>query len=168
MNRLLSGVAVASLLMTASALAQSSSSQPGQAGGRSGSTSAQGAAHQAINEKALSQDLQKAGFTDISFVDAAYVAQAKDPSGGTAMIAINPALATTSGSSGQATSGSGSSSSPGGSGQGPQTQAMSQNQLKQTMEKSGFQDVQVVHAAYVVNATTPDGKRVAMTISPLR
>lgn len=165
MNRLLSGVAVASLLMTASALAQSSSGQPGQAGKAS---SAQAAAHQAINEKALSQDLQKAGFKDISFVDAAYVAQAKDPSGGTAVLAINPALATTSGSSGQTTSGSGSSSSSGGSGQGSQTQAMSQNQLKQAMEKSGFQDVQIVHAAYVVNATTPDGKRVAMTISPLR
>jgi len=151
--------------MTAGALAQSSSTQSGQAGGGSGRTSAQ---HQAINEKALSQDFQKAGFKDISFVDAAYVAQAKDPSGGTAMIAINPALATTTGSSGQATSGSGSSSSSGSSGKGSQTQAMSQKQLKQAMEKSGFKDVQVVHAAYVVNATTPDGKRVTMTISPLR
>jgi hypothetical protein len=152
MKRLLSGIALASLVMTGAALAQSSS---------------QNAAQQTINERALSQDLQKAGFKDIAFVDAAYVAQAKDPSGGTVVMAINPALATASGGSG-ATSGSGSSSSSGNSGQGSQTQAMSQNQLKQAMERSGFKDVQVVHAAYVVNATTSEGKRVEMTIAPVQ
>lgn len=175
MKRLLSSVALATLLMTGGALAQSSTSAPEPSATGSGSASpgatAQTQATASLDENSLKQDLERAGFKDLHFVNAAYVVAAKTSSGDTVVMAINPALVTTgkAGSANAATSGSGSSApgASGASGNAPPTKAMNRQELRQSLEKSGFQDVEVVRAAYVIAATTPKGERVALTVSPL-
>lgn len=44
--------------------------------------------------------------------------------------------------------------------------AASAQAVQQELQKAGFQDVQVVDAAYVLEATTPSGEPVLMTINP--
>jgi hypothetical protein len=49
---------------------------------------------------------------------------------------------------------------------GSQAQAMSQQQLRQQLTQAGFRDVQIVDAAYLVQARTQDGNTVLMMINP--
>jgi hypothetical protein len=54
-----------------------------------------------------------------------------------------------------------------GQGQGQtQNQAMSQQQLRRQLEQAGFRDVQILDAAYLVQARTQEGHTVLMTINP--
>jgi hypothetical protein len=54
-----------------------------------------------------------------------------------------------------------------GQGQGQtQAQAMSQQQLRRQLEQAGFRDIQILDAAYLVQARTQDGNTVFMTINP--
>jgi len=45
-------------------------------------------------------------------------------------------------------------------------QAMSQVQLRQSLEKAGYKDIRIVDAAYVVQAVGPTGDQVVMYINP--
>ena len=45
-------------------------------------------------------------------------------------------------------------------------QAMSQVQLRQSLEKAGYKDIRIVDAAYVVQAVGPNGDQVVMYINP--
>ncbi|WP_029006921.1 hypothetical protein [Azospirillum halopraeferens] len=44
--------------------------------------------------------------------------------------------------------------------------AMTQDRLRQTMEQAGFQDIEVIDAAYLVQARTQDGDTVYMVVNP--
>ncbi len=44
--------------------------------------------------------------------------------------------------------------------------AQSQQQVRQELEQAGFKDVQFIESAYVVQATSKDGNKVVMMISP--
>ena len=52
------------------------------------------------------------------------------------------------------------------SGQQQQVKAMSQQKLRESLQKAGFQDINIVDAAYVVHARTNDGQMVVMYIDP--
>jgi hypothetical protein len=45
-------------------------------------------------------------------------------------------------------------------------QAMSQAQLRSSLEKAGYKDIRIVDAAYVVQAVGPNGDQVVMYINP--
>lgn len=47
-----------------------------------------------------------------------------------------------------------------------QLSAMTQDKLKQSLEKAGFTNVRVVDATYMVHAQTSDGNNVVMYINP--
>ena len=47
-----------------------------------------------------------------------------------------------------------------------QQQAMGQERLRQQLTQAGFRDVQILDAAYLVQARTQDGSTVLMTINP--
>ncbi len=44
--------------------------------------------------------------------------------------------------------------------------AQSEQQVRKELEQAGFKDIQFVEAAYVVQATSKDGNKVVMMISP--
>jgi hypothetical protein len=52
------------------------------------------------------------------------------------------------------------------SGQQQQVKAMSQQKLRDSLQKAGFQDIKIVDAAYVVHARTSEGQMVVMYIDP--
>jgi hypothetical protein len=76
--------------------------------------------------------------------------------------------------SGQAMQGSGGQQARGGqqaqngasSAQQQEWQAMSQAQLRSSLEKAGYKNIRVVDAAYVVEAQGPSGEQVVMYINP--
>lgn len=47
-----------------------------------------------------------------------------------------------------------------------QTSAMSQDALRKQLQQAGFKNIQVIDAAYLVQAQTQDGNTVFMTINP--
>jgi hypothetical protein len=47
-----------------------------------------------------------------------------------------------------------------------QSQAMSQQQLRRQLEQAGFREVQILDAAYLVQARTQEGNTVFMMINP--
>lgn len=47
-----------------------------------------------------------------------------------------------------------------------QPRAMTQDRLRQTLESAGFQQIQILDAAYLVQAQTEDGDTVFMVINP--
>lgn len=51
-------------------------------------------------------------------------------------------------------------------GAGSASQAMTQSKLRETLQKAGFRNVQIVDAAYLVQAQTEDGQPVMMVINP--
>ncbi|MFL9824081.1 PepSY domain-containing protein [Rhodoplanes sp. SY1] len=51
-------------------------------------------------------------------------------------------------------------------GQSSHISAMSQDKLRKTLQQSGFTDIQIVDAAYIVHAKTSDGNMVEMYIDP--
>lgn len=165
MTKLVPSVLFASLLMVGAAAAQTSppASEPDQQNQPSASNDM--TENAPVKENSFRQNLEKAGFKDVDFVNAAYVVQADTQSGETVVMSINPArLPASAEQSSNSTSGSGSSTASEPNQQ--PTQAVGRKQLRQALEKSGFKNVKVLSAAYVVRATTPDGKRVAMTVSP--
>lgn len=52
--------------------------------------------------------------------------------------------------------------------QAQQPQAMSQEKLRQTLQKAGFEDIRVLDAAYLVEARTQDGTWVTMMVDAPR
>jgi hypothetical protein len=64
----------------------------------------------------------------------------------------------------QAAAGQGQQQS--GSQQSAQMQAMGRDKLRSTLEKAGFSSIEVLDAAYLVNAKSPDGNQVMMFINP--
>lgn len=76
-----------------------------------------------------------------------------------AALAASPALAQ---------SGQQSGSQQGGKQATSQTQAsaMSQDTLRKQLQQAGFKNIQVIDAAYLVQAQTQDGNTVFMTINP--
>lgn len=79
-----------------------------------------------------------------------------------------PAFAQTSGSM-PGPQGSGTQAQPSGQARSQgqsQSQAMGQQQLRRQLEQAGFRDVQILDAAYLVQARTQDGNTVFMMINP--
>ncbi len=62
--------------------------------------------------------------------------------------------------------GSSGSSAQSFSGQRTQAQVMSQDKLRQQLTQAGFREVQILDAAYLVQAQTQDGQTVMMMIDP--
>lgn len=81
------------------------------------------------------------------------------PAIGLALMAA-PAFAQSSGQSGS-TQGQGSSAQSG-----SQMHAMSQDNLRKQLQQAGFKNVQIIDAAYLVQAQTSDGNTVFMTVNP--
>lgn len=79
---------------------------------------------------------------------------------GTALAAMFAVPALAAGTTSQTTAGQS------GSGQTVQMQAMSQDKLRSTLEQAGFQDIQIIDAAYLVRAQSPDGDQVMMFLNP--
>ena len=110
---LLSSVTVLALFATP-ALAQSSGNQSGgQQQGKSAGNQ-QGTQIQAMTQDKLRGSLEKAGFKDVTVLDAAYLVQAQSPDGDQVMMFINPP--SSGGSSASASGTSGSTTGSGGSG----------------------------------------------------
>lgn len=83
-----------------------------------------------------------------------------------------PALAQQGGAS-SGSSRTGQTASPGSSSaqtstpsSGGAANAMTQQALRQSLEQAGFQDIEVLDAAYLVQARTKDGDEVTMMINP--
>ena len=116
---LLSSVTVLALCATP-ALAQSSGSQSGgQQQGKSAGNQ-QGTRIQAMTQDKLRGSLEKAGFKDVTVLDAAYLVQAQSPDGDQVMMFINPPSSGGSSAGAGGTSGStaGTGSAGGASGSG--------------------------------------------------
>jgi hypothetical protein len=107
-----------------------------------------------VNAHKFRADLQKAGYRDIRFVTTAYVVQADTQSGYTVVMEVNPAEAM----SGSSTPDSGSAAH--------NQPAAGQDAVTQQLQGSGFRNVHVLKAAYVIRATTPRGEHISMTVSP--
>ena len=107
---------------TAGGTSGSTMGSPGAAGQQGGSQAmVQSGQNQAVSQGKVRQVLQTAGFQDIRIVDAAYLVQARAPSGETVMMLVNPGgtlqgAAGPTGSAGSAGAGSAASGSgtPGG------------------------------------------------------
>jgi hypothetical protein len=96
------------LALAASPVLAQSSSQSGQQQGNTGSDSQTATA---MTQQKLQSDLKKAGFTNISVLDAAYLVQADTSDGNQVMMLINPPTGSAgAGGSGSSGSSSGSSS----------------------------------------------------------
>lgn len=82
-------------------------------------------------------------------------------------LGVLPAAAQ-SGSSAGSSIGSSSAAQKGSQAQGQSSHisAMSQDKLRKTLQQSGFTDIQIVDAAYIVHAKTSDGNLVVMYIDP--
>ncbi|MBP2295054.1 hypothetical protein [Azospirillum rugosum] len=80
---------------------------------------------------------------------------------GLALAAGAPAFAQSSSQSGSAQKSGATATQPH-----SQIQAMSQDKLRKQLEQAGFKNVQVLDAAYLVQAQTQDGNQVFMTINP--
>jgi hypothetical protein len=98
----------------------------------------------------LRQSLEQAGFKDVKIVDAAYMVHARTSDGTFATLYIDPPAAP-----------SGTTGARAGA-----PLAMTKAQLKSSLEKAGFKEVNIVDAAYQVNAQTSDGGRATMYIDP--
>ncbi|MDC7785059.1 hypothetical protein PQJ75_02195 [Rhodoplanes sp. TEM] len=61
---------------------------------------------------------------------------------------------------------SGTQKNAAGQSQNQRVGAMSQDKLRKTLQQSGFQDITIVDAAYIVHAKTSDGDMVVMYINP--
>jgi hypothetical protein len=66
----------------------------------------------------------------------------------------------------QAAAGQNQQSGQGSGQQSAQMQAMGQGKLRSTLEKAGFSSIEILDAAYLVNAKSPDGNQVMMFINP--
>jgi len=164
--RLLSTAAVLTLLTGGVALGQSSPSSPQYSSPSSG-TSASNPAASKLSQDNVRNDLQKAGFSNIQFVERGYLVQAKAPGGDRVVMALNATSSNpaSSGASGVTSSGASGSASSGTS-IGTPAGTLDSN-LHQKLEQSGFEDIQIVPAGYVIQATSPEGEQLAITISPL-
>lgn len=80
-------------------------------------------------------------------------------------LGVLPATAQ-SGSSGGQPAGAQKGSQAQTQGQSSHMSAMSQDKLRKTLQQSGFTDIQIVDAAYIVHAKTSDGNMVVMYIDP--
>lgn len=127
----------------------SSSAQMGQSTGRA-----------IVSADKLRQNLEQAGFKDVTVVDAAYLVHAQTKDGDFVLMLIDPP-------GGPAFKGASGQVGSAGQGQQAGTQAQSgQQELKQSLEKAGYSSVAIVDAAYLVHAKTSDGSMVRMTINP--
>ena len=175
-HRLLSTAMAATLLMGGAAFAQSpyssSPSSPSSTQSPSSSMSSP-ASSGSFNQDSVRSNLQKAGFSNIQFVQRAYLVQATSPSGDNVVMALNAISPGTSGSSAStsspATTSSGASGAVSGSSQaaGKDGQTSLDSNLRQKLEQSGFQNIKLIPEGYVVQANSPDGQKVAITVSPL-
>lgn len=153
MRRLLLTTAAIGLLALPAAAQQSPSGTSGQPGS-SGAQMNQSATSQqtAATAQKVRQSLQQAGFQDINVVDAAYVVHARTSEGNLVLMYVDPP--------------GGPTATTGSSGQSGSQAASQQQKLKEGLQKAGFKDVNVVDAAFLVNAKTADGSMVRMTINP--
>lgn len=151
MKRLFVTTAAIALLALPAAAQQSPSTS--SSGGSSGAQMGQSAAQpQAATAQKVRQNLQQAGFQDISVVDAAYLVHAQTNDGNFVLMLVDPP--------------GGPSATTGAGAAGGQAQGSQQQKLKDSLQKAGFSNVTVVDAAYLVHAKTADGSMVRMTINP--
>lgn len=105
---------------SAGAMSQQSPSKPGQTGTQAGQSSdrtqSQSGMPRAMTQSQLRQSLEKAGFKNVTILDAAYLVQGQTEQGDTLMMTINPPSisgATASSGTGSATTGAGTGVSSG-------------------------------------------------------
>jgi hypothetical protein len=119
--------------------------------------------------KQVEDSLKQAGIQDVQVLNASYLVSAVTKQGEQVTFMIDPALvaAGSSASSGSSQSGSstqqGTSSQQGGN---QQAALMSQQQVRDSLTKAGFQSVQILDATYLARGKTQNGDQITMMIDP--
>ena len=154
MRRVLITVAALGLATAIPASAQQSGSSQTPSGAQSQASKSTSNQPQAMTQQKVRENLQKAGFSDLTIVDAAYLVHAKTADGDPVVMFIDPPNMNTGSAQ------SGNTGASGTSAQGPQAK------LKNNLQQAGFKDVMIVDAAYVVRGKSSDGSQVQMVINP--
>lgn len=149
-----SAAAVIALACSTPAWAQSGASASGS----------QSKPEQAKSYQEVERTLEQSGFQSVNTLDAAYLVKAQTKDGEQVTMIIDPAGMLSSGQAGQSQSQSASGSQQSASaGQSP---PQAQQKLRQALTEAGFQQVEIVDAAYLASGTTEDGGLVTMVIDP--
>ncbi len=147
MKRLLIAAAICLLALPAAAQQHKGGANPSAAQKGQPGSQASGEAQPASVQK-LVQGLETSGFQDVSSSEASYLVHARMKDGSIAVMIVDPPA-------GAATTGAGA-----------QSQASSQQALKEDLQKAGFNNVLIVNTGHPVIAKTADGSTVRMMINP--
>jgi hypothetical protein len=145
--------------LTGLAHAEQSGASAAGASSQAASTGSAAAGQPAKGVDKLTQSLKQAGFQGVQILDAAFLVRAKTADGAPVVMSINPPASA-------AGAAAGASQTQAGGQAGGQQAAAAQQKLVQALKQSGFQEVEVVDAAYLVQAKSADGVPVTMMIDP--
>ena len=144
---------------------QSGGQQAGQGGGQ------QSQQMSTRSHKEVEDSLKQAGIQDVRTLNAAYLVSAVTKGGEQVTFVVDPPLSggsSSSGSGGQQSGSSGqqSSGSQQGNSSSQQMHLRSQQEVRDSLTKAGFTNVQILDATYLATGKTKNGDQITMMIDP--
>ena len=116
------------------------------------------------SHKEVEDTLKQAGMQDVRTLNAAYLVSAMTKGGEQVTFVVDPPLS--GGSSSSGSGGQQSSSSQQGGSSGQQMRLRSQQEVRDSLTKAGFTNVQILDATYLATGKTKNGDQITMMIDP--